>query len=633
MPPENTPDDDNIIADGQPEINVTLSEDRLKAFLTIEQTPPLPYKVTVDDIYDNLAALSVEHGIFMDRIDEIIANEEYPYRELIAEGTPPTAGKDGWLDYKVDLGTGGKAKEEGYRVDFFDLNLVQNINAGDVLVVLHPHEPGEMGKNVLGREIKPARVTKARLPKGKGTQIPEESPNVLVAAVNGFVRLDKKSFNQIVVEQEVKIAGDVDFSTGNLDVDGSVEVNRNVKEGFKIIATGNIVVKGVVEGAFLKAGGNITIKKGVIGGHQRATIQAGEDIAIRFANNADITAEGNLSIADEALNCSLKSDTVIHLGEEGKRSAGAIIGGQAIAGYEIRARNVGSESGTKTYLRVGERPALLERRRKMETDLQDFRLESKQLSVRLVTFKQRRQDRLQARYQRQAQLPSLKQQQAQFENAKLSLLAQAKQAGYLVHTEAIESLEAEYLQTIQTIDRIKNSIMAILSTKKSVSALSSDEQAQLSQLKSALKMMETKARNTHQQIAKRKSNPWANFPAAWRRELENNKKSLMPINTLVSRIEAENDVDEKLDTAIAETAARIEELEINLGALQDELKIVREQIEKQEKIKPRVIVTETLWASTEVVISRHKKEFADSLKSVQVHLTGTEQKHIAVVGI
>lgn len=633
MPPEFIPDVDNIIADGQPDITISLSEDRFKAFLTIEQTPPLPYKVTVDDIYDALAALGVEHGIFMDRIDEIVANKEYPYRELIAEGTPSIAGKDGWLDYKVDLGTGGKAKEDGYRVDFFDLNLVQNVNAGDVLVVLHPHEAGEMGKNVLGREIKPARVTKARLPKGKGTKISEDNPNLLVAAVNGFVRLDKKSFNQLVVEQEIKIAGDVDLSTGNLDVDGSVEVNRNVKEGFKIVATGNIIVKGVVEGAFLKAGGSITVKKGVIGGHQRATIQAGEDIALRFANNADITAEGNLSIADEALNCSLKSDTVIRLGQEGKRGAGAIIGGQAIAGYEIRARNVGSESGTKTYLRVGERPALLERRRKMETDLQDLRLELKQLSVRLLTFKQRRQDRLQARYQRQAQLPSLKQQQTQLENAKLSLLAQARQAGYLVQTDTIESLEAEYLQTIQTIDRIKNSIMAILSSKKSVSALSSDEQARLSQLKSALKMMETKARNTHQQIAKQKSNPWANFPAAWRRELENNKKALMPINTLVSRIEAENDVDEKLDASIFEANARIETLETNLSALQDELKIVREQIDKQEKIKPRIIVTETLWVGTEVVISRHKKEFIDSLKSVQIHLSGTEHKHVSVVGI
>lgn len=635
MPSELTPEVDKIIDEGKPEITISLSDDRLKAFLTIEQTPPLPYQVTVDDIYDKLAAASIEHGIFIDRIDEIVADKTYPYREIIAEGTPPKAGKDGWLDYKVDLGSGGKAKDEGYRVDFFDLNLVHNVHAGDVLVVLHPHEAGEIGKNVLGREIKPPRVVKARLPKGKGTKISEENPNILIAAVDGFVRLDKKSFSQLVVEQEIKITGDVDLSTGNLNVDGSVEINRNVKDGFKVIATGNIIVKGTVEGATLKAGGNITIKKGVIGGHQRASIQAGGDIAIRFANNADITAEGNLSIADEALNCTLKSDTVIQLGEEGKRTAGAIIGGQAIAGYEIRARNIGSESGTKTHLRVGVRPALLERRRKMETDLQDWQLELKQLSTRILTFKQRRQDRLQSRYQRESQLPGLKQQQAQLEHAKQMLLFQAKQAGYLEPTEAINALEAEYSQTIQTIERIKNSIMATLSStpKKSASSLSADDQAKLAQLKSALKLMETKARNTHQQIAQRKANPWANFPSAWRRELEHNRKALMPINTLVSRVEAENDVDAKIDASIAEAKARIEELETNLDALQNELKIVREQIAEQAKIKPRIIVTETLWAGTEVVISRHKKEFADSLKAIQIHLTGTEKKHIAVVGI
>jgi len=145
--------------------------------------------------------------------------------------------------------------------------------------------------------------------------------------------------------------------------------------------------------------------------------------------------------------------------------------------------------------------------------------------------------------------------------------------------------------------------------------------------------METKARNTHQQMAQRKANPWVSFPKAWRRELENNRKSLMPISTLVSRIESENEVDEKLDTAIAEANARIEELEINLDALKNELEIVREQIAEQEKIKPRIIVTETLWFGTEAVVSRHKKEFIDSLKAVQIHLTGTEKKHISVVGI
>lgn len=626
--PDDTPPD--------PKITITVSEDKLKAYITIEQTPPLPYQVTTDAIYDALANAKVEHGVFLDKIDEIVAEKEYPYEQLIAQGTPPEKGKDGWLEYKVDLGAAGHPKNEGYRVDHYNLNLVQNVQPGDPLIEMHPAVPGKPGKNVHGRDIHPPHVKKVRLPKGKGTKISEDNPNMLVAAVEGFVRLDRSSFNQLVVEQEFQIYGDVDLSTGNLDVDGSVTVNKTVREGFRVIASGNIDVLGNVEGAFMQAGGNITVRRGIVGGQQRATLKAGGDVSVKFANNADISAAGSINISDEAINCILKSDTIIVVGEQGRRNAGDIIGGKAIAGYEIRTVNVGSESGTKTILRVGEQPGLIERRRNMEQDLKNWTVEIEQLTTRIATLKQRQLERSRAAHEREQQYAALKQQQTQLIQNRNAILEHAEHSGFVNPTKEIAVLEEEFSQTTNTMNRVKASIMATLSASDStkVEDLSPEDMERLSQLKLAHQTLEAKLKNIQQQLTHRRTNPWKNLPAQWRQQLEQGDAALKKINHHLTLIEAEMETDKKIALAIAQATERKDELTLNLDALKQELELVKAQIADQKKIKPRIIVTGNLYAGTEAVIMRQRKEFIDSLKSMQIQLTGVEgQKHITVYGL
>ena len=619
-----------------PKITVTVSEDKLKAYLTIEQVPPLPYQVTEDDIFDALAAKQVEHGVKLERIEEIVANNEYPFEEIIAEGTPATPGQDGWLEYKIDLGAAGRPKDEGYRVDHYNLNLVQNVKPGDPLVELHPAVPGIPGKTVHGRNINPPRVQKVRLPKGKGTKISDENPNLLVAAVEGFVRLDRSSFNQLVVEQEYQIYGDVDLSTGNLDIDGSVTVNKTVREGFKVVATGNITVLGNVEGATLQAGGNITVRRGIVGGQQHAYLTAGGDVTAKFANNADISAGGAIMLNDEAINCTLESDTVIVVGEQGRRNVGDIIGGKAIAGYEIRAVNVGSDSGTKTILRVGEQPRLIERRRKMEQDLKDWSVEIEQLTTRIATLKQRQIERSRGAYEREQQFPLLKQQQTQLLQTQNAILEHAERSGFINPIKEISTLEEEFAKTTDTLNRVKASILAMFSgseTKK-VDDLSPEDREKLAQLKLAHQTLDAKLKNIRQQITHRRTDPWKNLPAEWRQQLEQSEAQLKQVNHQLTLIEAEMETDKKIAAALAQSVERKEELASNLDALKQELEAVKEQISNQQNIKPRIIITGNLYAGTEVIIMRQRKEFIDSLKGVQIQLSGVDdKKRITVYGL
>lgn len=57
----------------------------------------------------------------------------------------------------------------------------------------------------------------------------------------------------------------MDLSTGNIDFEGSVQVNGNVSSNFVIRAGGNVIISGVVEGAYIEAGGNIIIARGMNG--------------------------------------------------------------------------------------------------------------------------------------------------------------------------------------------------------------------------------------------------------------------------------------------------------------------------------------------------------------------------------
>ena len=68
-----------------------------------------------------------------------------------------------------------------------------------------------------------------------------------------------------VFVSDVLIVENVDNSTGNIEYEGNVQVNGNVCTNFRVKAQGNVEVNGVVEGAYIEAGENIIIARGMNG--------------------------------------------------------------------------------------------------------------------------------------------------------------------------------------------------------------------------------------------------------------------------------------------------------------------------------------------------------------------------------
>ncbi len=305
-------------------------------------------KMPKEEFMREFSSRGICFGFDQVAIDKFLNERHYCTWEVLVKGQPPVQGTDASIEYFFN--TDPKVKptllEDG-SVDFFNLNTINHCKEGDLLARLTPATLGEYGTNVKGEKIKPRDVKQASLKYGHNIDINEEKTE-LKSQVSGHVSLiEGKVFVSNVFEVE-----NVDNSVGNIDYDGSVRVNGNVFENFTVKAKGSIEVRGVVEGAYLEAGENITIARGMNGMH-KGVLKAGGNIVTKFLENATATAGGFLE-SESILHCNVTAGSDIKV--TGKR--GFISGGRSSATNCIEVKTLGSEMGTDTVIEVGMDPTV-----------------------------------------------------------------------------------------------------------------------------------------------------------------------------------------------------------------------------------------------------------------------------------
>jgi len=267
---------------------------------------------------------------------------------IAAKGTPPVPGKDANIIRHFSMSEKNKPALGAHgRVDFKNMNLFVLAKKGQVLVTREPHTHGTSGTTVFGDEVKAKPGKPKPMPTGKNTELQDE--NTLVATMDGQI-VDAGS--KVSVDPQISISGDVGVKTGDIYFDGSVEITGDVQPGFKVKATGDIVVKGVVNGGFL-SGYNIDIKGGVQG-MNRGAIMAEETVTTSYVENGKVEAGGDILIEDVALHADLRAGRILAV--EGKR--GLVTGGYLAAGEEVRAKTIGNPALVATRIVVGVNPML-----------------------------------------------------------------------------------------------------------------------------------------------------------------------------------------------------------------------------------------------------------------------------------
>ena len=343
-------------------IGVKISNDELKAYITIYNKDNNA-ALTKEEILEALKAENIVYGLKLDVFNDLIQNPVYNEAICIAEGTPAVNGQNGSINYLFNTNIDAKpTMQEDGRINYRELNLIQSVSEGQVLCTLNPPVQGIPGKTVRNRVISAVNGRAALLPRGKNVSVGPDGKS-LVANFSGEVELQENGLISVYANHEVP--ADVDNTTGNINFVGNVIVRGNVLSGFSVEAGGNVEVYGVVEGATIKAGGNIILHRGMQGMGKGMLISGGNIVA-RYIEYSNIEAK---SIQSEAImHSNVKCTNKLEL--TGKK--GLLVGGTCRAGSLISAKIIGSQMATATELEVGTDPTIRERLKKAKEELQNM---------------------------------------------------------------------------------------------------------------------------------------------------------------------------------------------------------------------------------------------------------------------
>ena len=327
----------------------SMSEDFMTATARFYPPSDTGERMSESEFLNDLSYKQIKFGIQNEIITRMFSSGGIYCTDLVvAKGQPPRHGTDAKIEYffNTDLRAKPELNEDG-TVNFFNLNLVNPVTAGQELARITPADPGDPGTTITGAPIKPRDVKTLRHEFGKNITLSEDRLSIY-SDVNGLVTLTGGSvFVSNVYEVE-----NVDTSTGNIDFVGNVQVNGNIATNFQVKATGDVIVKGVVEGANVEAGGNIIIARGM-NGMSKGVLRAGNNIVAKFIENATVSAAGYVH-TESILHSNVVSGAEIVV--SGKK--GFITGGRVQAESTIECRTLGAVMGASTVVEVGVNPEL-----------------------------------------------------------------------------------------------------------------------------------------------------------------------------------------------------------------------------------------------------------------------------------
>lgn len=287
----------------------------------------------------------------------VVSNQLKPgetFSQPVAIGKQPIKGKDACFTPLVkDIAKRilkpkqGQASSE--KIDLRNLGETIAVDIGDEVMRRTPATKGTPGYTVQGRIIPPQPGKDSPMKAGKGTQISNEDPNLLVATVSGTPLIKDKT---IEVDNALCL-NSVGVNTGHVKFKGNVIIGGNIESGMIVQATGSITVGGFIESASVQAQGDIEVGKGIIGhtvsdGQPKSCkIQSKGSIRASYAQYCDLHAFKDIELAVHSMN------NTIHCGRnltvlDARGAHGTLSGGDAKVGGKVLCSQLGVEGDTAT---------------------------------------------------------------------------------------------------------------------------------------------------------------------------------------------------------------------------------------------------------------------------------------------
>jgi uncharacterized protein (DUF342 family) len=362
-----------------------ISTDNMRAMVTLVPAKPGGRDLEVQDVANALKSIGIVYGIKEDLIKKYLDEEKFNSPFPAAEGDHPVNGKVAEIRYHVRTEKAINFREDSTgRVDYKDLDLIENVVVGQLLAEKIPAQPGKMGRNLYGMMLPANDGKDIDLKQGKGTILSEDRTR-LTAEVNGQVLF---TLGRLSVETVYRINGDVGIKTGNVTFLGSIVITGNVEDNFHVKAAGNIEIFGTVQKSIVEADGDIIVRQGISGREEARIESTGGNIIAKFIQNATVITDKDIIVQEGIMHSNLMAGGRVLC--KGKRAQ--IVGGIIQATKLIAAKTIGSPANPQTDLIVGNNPKIQKQIQEYEAKKNENQTKKDQLTKTLKTLTARKAD-------------------------------------------------------------------------------------------------------------------------------------------------------------------------------------------------------------------------------------------------
>jgi len=334
-----------VDAKGVERFAITIDESGLVAQLQVMPGPA----VTAADLHAWLAAQGVVFGLDEAAVAAVAArlsDPDYLDAVVVANGTEPVCGDDGELRGGLIAGPVAGKVRDAQKIDFRERSMLPPVKKGEPVAEIVKPTAGTKGCDVRGHEVAAAAGDAHGYEFGSGVTV--EGRHV-VAAREGVV-LVADDFVDVV--QLYTHDGDVDYESGNLHTEGSFVINGSICTGFRVTASGDVIVAGDVQLGAVTAGGSVHVSQAILGCED--VVRAGADITCHHTAASRLLADRSIAVSDQVHESTLQAPRIDVLG-----GRGTVRGARLKARDKIHVGSAGSPAGTETVLAVAQ---LLEER-------------------------------------------------------------------------------------------------------------------------------------------------------------------------------------------------------------------------------------------------------------------------------
>ncbi|MDR0290407.1 MAG: FapA family protein, partial [Treponema sp.] len=194
-------------------VRTEISDGEMYGYMTV--TPPGEGGADISyDSFINIFKMNkLVHGVKEEMLRGLVDQPIYSEKIEIAEGTKAYDGKDAYIQYYFETDQNKVRLKEGAsgKIDFKELNIIQNVTENQLLAKKIAAEQGKPGSSVTGKWINATNGKDINLPVGNNTHVGDEGDTIL-ADINGQALMVSGLVN---VEPVFTVAGDVNLKTGN----------------------------------------------------------------------------------------------------------------------------------------------------------------------------------------------------------------------------------------------------------------------------------------------------------------------------------------------------------------------------------------------------------------------------------